>query len=199
MLVDDRQDAILEHHFHAGTLVLITAFALEVLFCREHLSHVYVVFAKQVVVEVDELHLSHCREELTLFDWVERMVNLQFSPSTRNCTTRDKHHIIVLLPQPSNLINKRRDSRDVEFAPVCREDIAAHLHYKSFLHCSPALRQRITAELKAAWSNSFSPFIVMPPGVVTLSMAASGCRPVSLRRVTAPCIVCMAICLASSG
>lgn len=64
---------------------------------------------------------------------------------------------------------------------------------------SPAFRLRITAELKPAWSSSLSPLMVTPPGVVTLSMASSGCQPVSLSNDTAPCMVCSAICLACCG
>ena len=40
---------------------------------------------------------------------------------------------------------------------------------------APALSPRMTLDVKPACSISFSPLIVTPPGVVTRSMAASGC------------------------
>ena len=149
-----------------------------------------VVLAEEVVIEVDELHLPHCREELTLLHGVEHVVNLQFLPSASHSTARDEYNVIVVPTQPSNLIYKGGHAGNVELTSVCGKDIAAHFHYNSSFHLftfspfylftfstfhfSPALRQRITAELKAAWSSSFSPLMVMPPGVVTLSIAASG-------------------------
>ena len=93
-----------------------------------------VVLAKEVVIEVDELHLPHCREELTLFDGVEHVVNLQFLPAASDGAARDEHNVIVLLAQPNNLIHKRRHAGDVELASVCGKDIAAHFHYNPTFH-----------------------------------------------------------------
>ena len=191
VLVDDGQHAVLQHHLHAGFLVLAGALAQEVILGGQHLADVYVVLAEEVVIEIDELDLPHGREELTLFYGVEHVVDLQFLPATSHGSARDEHHVIAPSSQPRDLVHQRRHASDVELASVCREHVAAHLHYDSpfhlfsflpflfftfsLFHFSPAFRQRMTAELKAAWSSSFSPLMVMPPGVVTLSMAASGC------------------------
>ena len=94
----------------------------------------YIVLAEEVVIEVDELHLPHCREELTLLHGVEHVVNLQFLPSASHGTTRDEYNVIVVPTQPSNLIYKGGHAGNVELASVCGKDIAAHFHYNSSFH-----------------------------------------------------------------
>ena len=43
----------------------------------------------------------------------------------------------------------------------------------------PAINPLMTALVKPSCSMVFNPLMVQPPGVVTLSMAASGCSPVA--------------------
>ena len=136
VLVDNGQDAVFQHHLHAGALVLVRALALEVLLCREHLPDVYVVFAKEVVVEAHEFHLPQRREELALLYGVEGMVNVKLAPATGDGAARDEHYLIALLAQPGDLVNEGRHAGDVELPPVSREDIAAHFHYNASSHRS---------------------------------------------------------------
>lgn len=48
-----------------------------------------------------------------------------------------------------------------------------------------ALSPRITAEVNPACSISFSPLIVIPPAVVTLSTSCSGCEPLDSSKAIA--------------
>ena len=96
----------------------------------------YIVLAEEVVVEVDELHLTHSGEELALFNRVEHVIDLQLIPAASNSTARHQYHLVVMPAQPGYLVNKRRHAGDVEFAFVCCEHVAAHLHYDSPFHSS---------------------------------------------------------------
>ncbi len=66
VLVDDGQHAVFEHHVHACALVEILQSGREALLHGEYLPYVNAVFAEEVVVKVDELHLSYGRKELPL-------------------------------------------------------------------------------------------------------------------------------------
>ena len=70
VLVDDGQHTVLQHHAHAGLLVAVLLAGLEVLLHGEHLTHVDVVFAEEVVVQADELGLPQGGEQLALLHGV---------------------------------------------------------------------------------------------------------------------------------
>ena len=78
VLVDYGYDAIVEHELYARLLVAILVASLEVCLHGEHLTDVETVLAEEVVVEVDELHLTHSREQLTLSYGVEVLLNPEF-------------------------------------------------------------------------------------------------------------------------
>ena len=61
------------------------------------------------------------------------------------------------------------------------------------LYILPAFSPRITALLNPACSISLRPRMVNPPGVVTLSIADSGCSPEACSSSTAPFIICSTI------
>ena len=62
-----------------------------------------------------------------------------------------------------------------------------------------ALSPLMTAEVKPSCSISLSPFIVIPPAVVTLSISTSGLLPEARSSSAAPLTVYSTIFLASSG
>ena len=62
-----------------------------------------------------------------------------------------------------------------------------------------AFNPRITAEENPAASISFSPFMVIPPGVVTLSISTSGWEPLVNNNSAAPLTVCSTSKAASLG
>ena len=133
VLVDDGHHAILEHHRHAGTLVEVLAAGGETLFHREHLAYGDMVFAKEVVVEIDELGLTEGGEQLSLGHTVETARHLDLATPTGHGTTRDQNHLVVVLAQPGGLVDEGGDARDVELAVVTGQHVAANLHYDSFL------------------------------------------------------------------
>jgi len=62
-----------------------------------------------------------------------------------------------------------------------------------------AFKPLMTALVNPFASISLSPLMVMPPGVVTLSISTSGCESLAANSATAPCKVCMTASLASCG
>ena len=66
VLIDHGQHAVLQHHGHAGPLVLILFAGLKVLLHCEHLPDADVILPEEVVVQPDKLHLSECGEQLSL-------------------------------------------------------------------------------------------------------------------------------------
>ena len=71
VLVDDRQDIVLQHHCHAGSLVTVLFARFEVLLHGKHLPDVDAELAEQIVVESHKFHLTYCGEKLSLLYGVE--------------------------------------------------------------------------------------------------------------------------------
>lgn len=63
------------------------------------------------------------------------------------------------------------------------------------VYFNPAFNPLITADVKPACSISFNPLMVKPPGVVTLSISASGWFPLACSKSTAPFTVCKTMSL----
>ena len=86
VFVDDGYHAVFEHHLHTSLLVVILFAWVKVLTHGEYLSHVQSVFSEQVVVESNELHLSQCREQLSLLHGVQVMFYLHLSSTASHGT-----------------------------------------------------------------------------------------------------------------
>ena len=97
-----------------------------------------VIFTEEVIIEIHQLNLSHCREELTLLNRIKVMVNLKFTTATSYRTRTNQYHLISMPAKPCNLVNKRRHTSDVELARVCGEDIRTYFYYNSF-HITKAI------------------------------------------------------------
>ena len=129
VLVDNRNDIVLNHHADARLLVLVLAFGDEVLFHRQHLTNVDAIFAEERIVEVHELHLSHSRVELTLFDAVQRMHGVHLAPSASHSTRRNEYQLMACCVQHCKLIDYRREPAHVDMTVWARQYVASYFYY----------------------------------------------------------------------
>ena len=95
VLVDNRYDAVSQHHHHAVALVEIMSARGETLLHGQHLADVDAPVAEKVVVAVDELDLPHGRKELARIDIVElrKLHAAQFRAPARHSTGGYKHDL----------------------------------------------------------------------------------------------------------
>ncbi len=135
ILVDDRNDAVVEHHAHAGTLVEVFAACGEALLHGEHLTDVQSVLAKEVVVVVYELCLSHSREQLPLLHAVELAFGGEYGASCRYGTGGDEYHLHATSAQLRHLVYEVGYTCDVQLTVVASQNVGTYLYYYSHDLC----------------------------------------------------------------
>ena len=72
------------------------------------------MFAEELVIEVNELHLTYGREQLPLLNSVELEVNFQLATSAGHSSRCDKNHLVTVLLQPSYLVDNGRETGYIE-------------------------------------------------------------------------------------
>ena len=132
VLVDDRDHAVFEHHRHAVLLVQVVAPRRKVLFGRQHLSAGDAVFAEQLVVVVDQLHLSDGRKELAGRNGIQFPLRLQLVASRCDGPRRHENHLDACAVQRGELVGQRRHPRRVERPVRAGQHVAAYLYDNPF-------------------------------------------------------------------
>ena len=194
VLVDNGYDAVAQHHHHAVALVEIVAARGEALLHGEHLTDVDTPVAEQVVVAVDELYLSDSRKELAGVDIVElrQLHAAQLGASASHRSRRNHDNLDAAGAEGAHLVDESRNAGDVERAVGTGQHIAAYLYGDSAIipHFLTGVSMALmTAEVNPLCSNALIPFIVIPPGVVTLSISVCGAAPGSESMAAAPSTV----------
>ena len=71
VFVDNGDDSIFKHHFHAMFLIEIMPACREAFLQRQHLTARHAVVAEKLIIVIDELHLSNSRKQLAGTDRVK--------------------------------------------------------------------------------------------------------------------------------
>ncbi len=128
VLVDDRDDARREHRLHAVALVEVLAPRGEALLGGEHLPADDAVFVEEVVVAVQQLHLSDGREELARRNGVDASdPGFEDAAARGHGPRRDEDHLDARAVEPCDLVHERRDARGVGPSVFAGQHVAADL------------------------------------------------------------------------
>ena len=104
VLVDDRNHIVFEHYAHTALLIEIMTASAKTFLGGEHLTHHYVVLAKELVVAIYQLCLTHSREELSLLHAVEFFESLHFAKARSHSARRHDYHFDTHLPKFRHLV-----------------------------------------------------------------------------------------------
>ncbi len=128
VLVDDRDDARGEHRLHAVALVEVLAPRGEALLGGEHLPADDAVFVEEVVIAVQQLHLSDGREELARRNGVDASdPGFEDAAARGHGPRRDEDHLDARAVEPCDLVHERRDARGVGPSVFAGQHVAADL------------------------------------------------------------------------
>ena len=128
VLVDDWDHAVGEHDLHAVALVEILPPCGEALLGGEHLPADDAVFVEEVVVAVQQLHLTYGREELAGRYGVDAARALFEDAAARSHgARRDEDHLDAGAVQPGDLVHEGRNARGVGASVVAGQHVAASL------------------------------------------------------------------------
>ena len=116
VLIDNRNDAVLQHYGHTVFLVEVMAAGGKVLFHCEHLSHGDAMLPEQLVVAVDEFGLPYSGKELALVYAVQLLGGAHFTTSRSNGSGRNKYYFYAGLVQLGYLVHQSGHAGDVESA-----------------------------------------------------------------------------------
>ena len=126
VLVDDGDDAVLQHHPHAVLLRQVVAARGEVFLDREHLSHGDAMLAEELKVAVDELGLSHGGEQLSLVDIVQRAGRTDFALARSDGSRGDENDFDARLVEGGYLVGEGRHAGDVQRPVGACQYVAAY-------------------------------------------------------------------------
>ena len=136
VFVYDRDDSGFQHHPHTVTLVQIMTAGSKTFLGCQHLPYGNAVFAKQFIVPVNQLCLSHSRIQLTLCHAVEFPRHLDLAASRSDRSRRNQYHLHSCLVQLGYLVNQGRHTSYVQRPVTTGKYIASYLYrYLCKLKC----------------------------------------------------------------
>ena len=139
VLIHDGQYTVFQHHGHTVSLVEIFMTGREIFLHGQHLTHLDALLPKEIIIQVHELHLTHCRIELALLDAVERFACLELAATTGYSSAAHKNDIVFHLAQFGNLINKTRHTGYVERSVAIGQQVATYFQNNTGFHRSTFL------------------------------------------------------------